>query len=156
MDFVMHPIGVIHTSFTEKAETPIQSSHSQAIGEAEVYQEYVEGLKDLDGFSHIILLYIWHKSSGYDLLVKPFLDDRLHGIFATRYPRRPNPIGISIVHLLSVNGNRISFEGADMLDGTPLLDIKPYVPDFDQRDLTRTGWYETQSGLERPYPPADF
>ena len=112
----------------------------------EVFPEYAPGLQDLDGFSHIILLYVWHEAQGFDLLVKPFLDDQKHGIFATRYPGRPNQIGISIVRLLAVRDNLLEIEGADMLDNTPLLDIKPYVPDFDIRTGTRNGWYETRKG----------
>lgn len=156
MEFKMNPIGVIHSPFTRKTETPIQASYSNVIGQVEVFPEYIEGLKDLDGLSHIILLYIWHDNIGYDLTVKPFLDDKPHGIFATRYPRRPNPIGLSIVKLLSVQDNLIVFQGVDMLDNTPLLDIKPYVTEFDVRDATRLGWYETKNGLEKPYPPNSF
>jgi tRNA (adenine37-N6)-methyltransferase len=144
MDFVMHPIGMIHSPFIMKDHTPIQASRSQAVGEVEVFPEYVPGLQDLDGFSHIILLYVWHEAQGFDLLVKPFLDNQKHGIFATRYPGRPNQIGISIVKLLAVRDNLLEIEGADMLDNTPLLDIKPYVPDFDIRTATRNGWYETR------------
>ena len=145
-DYVMHPIGVIHSPFKVKDQTPIQASRSQAVGEVEVFPEYAPGLQDLDGFSHIILLYVWHEAQGFDLLVKPFLDDQKHGIFATRYPGRPNQIGISIVRLLAVRDNLLEIEGADMLDNTPLLDIKPYVPDFDIRTGTRNGWYETRKG----------
>ena len=137
----MIPIGVIHSPFTDKSHTPIQASRSKARGVVDVYTEFAEGLQDLDGFSHIFLLYAFHESSGYSLLVKPFLDDRLHGLFATRYPARPNPIGLSIVRLIARQGNTLEIEGVDMLDGTPLLDIKPYVPDFDIRTDTRNGWY---------------
>lgn len=142
----MHPIGMIHSLFTDKSQAPIQASLSQARGVVEVYQEYAEGLQDLEGFSHIFLLYAFHESSGYSLLVKPFLDDHLHGLFATRYPARPNPIGMSVVRLTARQGNILEVEGVDMLDGTPLLDIKPYVTDFDLRTDTRSGWYETQIG----------
>jgi tRNA-Thr(GGU) m(6)t(6)A37 methyltransferase TsaA len=145
MEFPMQPIGVIHTPFTEKGEMPIQASRSQAIGSVEVYPDFVDGLKDLDGFSHIIILYAFHQSSGYSLRIKPFLDDQERGLFATRYPARPNPIGLSIVALKFVRDNYLTVEGIDVLDGTPLLDIKPYVPDFDVRVETRTGWYETRS-----------
>lgn len=145
MKFVMQEIGVIHSPFTEKSQTPIQASRSQARGTVEVYPEYAEGLQDLEGLSHIYLIYAFHESSGYSLLVKPFLDDRLHGLFATRYPYRPNPIGLSIVRLLEKEDNVLRIEGVDMLDGTPLLDIKPYVPEFDLRTDTRVGWYETRS-----------
>jgi tRNA (adenine37-N6)-methyltransferase len=141
MEFQLHPIGIIHSPFTDKSQTPIQASRSQAKGAVEIYPEFTEGLQDLEGFSHIHLLYVFHESSGYSLLVKPFLDDQLHGLFATRYPYRPNPIGLSVVRLIAIQGNNLEVEGVDMLDGTPLLDIKPYVPDFDIRTDTRDGWY---------------
>jgi tRNA (adenine37-N6)-methyltransferase len=143
MEISMHPIGIIRTPFTEKSQTPIQASRSKAKGGVEVFPEYADGLQDLEGFSHIILLYAFHESTGYSLLVKPFLDDQLRGLFATRYPARPNPIGLSVVRLIARKNNLLQVEGMDMLDGTPLLDIKPYVPDFDVRTGTRTGWYES-------------
>ena len=145
MEFIMRPIGVIHSPFTEKDKTPILASRSQAIGLVEIYPEFADGLKDIEALSHIYLLYAFHASSGYELQVKPFLDNQEHGIFATRYPYRPNPIGISIVKLLSRKENSLIVEGIDTLDGTPLLDIKPYVPDFDLRTEVRVGWYETRS-----------
>ena len=144
-EFIMRPIGVIHSPFTDKEQMPIQASRSQAIGLVEVYPEFADGLKDIEELSHIHLFYVFHQSSGYALQVKPFLDDREHGIFATRYPYRPNPLGISTVRLLSRQDNALAIEGVDVLDGTPLLDIKPYVPDFDLRTDVRAGWYETRS-----------
>jgi tRNA-Thr(GGU) m(6)t(6)A37 methyltransferase TsaA len=145
MEFILHPIGVIHSPFKDEANTPIQASRSQATGEVEVFPEYATGLQDLEGFSHIFLLYVFHCSSGYSLQVKPFLDDKLHGLFATRHPCRPNPIGLSVVQLLARRDNILEISGIDVLDQTPLLDIKPYVPDFDIRTGGRTGWYETRS-----------
>jgi tRNA-Thr(GGU) m(6)t(6)A37 methyltransferase TsaA len=142
MDYQMHPIGVIHSPFTDKSQTPIQASSSQAIGFVEIYTEFAEGLQDLEGFSHIILFYVFHESTGYSLHVKPFLDDQMRGVFATRYPARPNQIGFSVVRLISPIANVLQVEGVDMLDGTPLLDIKPFVPEFDIRTDTRAGWYE--------------
>ena len=144
MEIIMHPIGVIHSPFTDKSQTPIQASRSQAGGVVEVYPEYAHGLQDLEGFSHIILLYVFHESAGYALLAKPFLDDQLHGLFATRYPDRPNQIGFSVVALNARKGNMLEIQGVDMLDGTPLLDIKPYVTEFDIRLNTRNGWYDTR------------
>jgi tRNA-Thr(GGU) m(6)t(6)A37 methyltransferase TsaA len=141
----MRPIGVIHSPFTDKKQTPIQPTRSQALGQVEVYPEFAEGLQDVEGLSHVILLYVFHCSSGYTLRVKPFLDDALHGLFATRYPCRPNPIGLSIVRLIARHVNVLEIEGVDVLDGTPLLDIKPYMPDFDARENVRVGWYETRS-----------
>jgi tRNA-Thr(GGU) m(6)t(6)A37 methyltransferase TsaA len=145
MEYVMQPIGTIHSPFTELEGMPIQPSRSQAIGQVSVFPQYAEGLEGLEGFSHIFLLYAFHCSTGYELTVKPFLDDVQHGLFATRYPRRPNPLGLSVVRLLSCRGNILEIEGVDVLDGTPLLDIKPYVPEFDVRAGTRSGWYETRS-----------
>jgi tRNA-Thr(GGU) m(6)t(6)A37 methyltransferase TsaA len=111
----------------------------------EIHDDYVEGLKDLEGFSHIILIYHFHKSEGFSLRIVPFLDDEPRGLFATRAPRRPCPIGISTVKLKSVRGAILEIENVDILDGTPLLDIKPYVPDFDGRSGVKTGWLETAS-----------
>jgi tRNA (adenine37-N6)-methyltransferase len=140
-----HPIGVIHTPFAEQATTPIQSARSSAAGTVDIDPAYADGLQDIEGFSHLILLYVFHRSPSYTLHVKPFLDDQTHGLFATRYPARPNPIGLSVVRLISRKGNRLEIEDVDMLDGTPLLDIKPYVPEFDVRLETRTGWYENRA-----------
>jgi len=145
MEFIFKPIGVIRSPFTEKDKTPIQASRSQAVGQVEVYPEFADGLKDIDALSHIYVLYAFHESQGYKLHVKPFLDDREHGIFATRYPYRPNPIGFSIFRLLSREGNILTVEGMDVLNDTPLLDIKPYVPDFDLQTNVRAGLHETRS-----------
>jgi len=145
MEFMMGSIGVIHSPFTDKKQTPIQPTRSQAVGQVIIHPEFADGLQDVEGFSHIILLYAFHQSEGYSLRVKPFLDDQLHGLFATRHPCRPNPIGLSIVRLLARRDNVLEIEGVDVLDGTPLLDIKPYVPDFDVRTNTHTGWYEVRS-----------
>jgi len=140
MHITLTSIGVIHSPFTDSSQAPIQSSRSTAVGSVEVFPQFVAGLRDLEKFSHIFLLYLIECSQGYNLHVKPFLDDQEHGVFATRYPCRPNPIGLSIVHLLRVEGNRLDIEGVDMLDGSPLLDIKPYIPEFDIRKNVQTGW----------------
>jgi tRNA-Thr(GGU) m(6)t(6)A37 methyltransferase TsaA len=147
MEFVMKPIGVIHSPLIKKSQVPIQASRSKVKGSVEIHPEYIDGLQDLEGFSHIFLLYIFHASSGYSLLVKPFLDDQLHGLFATRYPFRPNPIGLSVVRLIGRKGNTLEVEGVDVLDGTPMLNIKPYIPEFDERTNTRIGWYETRKTI---------
>lgn len=140
--FAMRPIGVIRTPFLQQAGTPIQAALSQgAEGTVELAPEFEDGLADLDGFSHIILVYVLHQCDGYSLRVTPYLDRHERGLFATRAPRRPNPIGLSTVRLLGVQGLRLSVADVDMLDGTPLLDIKPFVPDFDHRQEVRTGWY---------------
>ena len=134
------PIGIIHSSYKEKTGVPIQGSLSDdSKGWIELSAEYKEGLKDLDGFSHIILVYEFHLSKGYSLMVTPFLDDKEHGVFATRAPRRPNPIGMSIVRLDRIQDNILHIGEVDVIDGTPLLDIKPYVADFDRRDAAK-GW----------------
>ena len=140
MELSLHPIGLIHSPFRDQGETPIQSAFSQAEGTVEVYPEYVAGLQDIEGFSHIILLYWFHRSDGYRLVVKPFMDQVERGLFSIRYPARPNPIGISVVELVRREGNQLHVQGLDVLDGTPLLDIKPFVPRFDHRENTRVGW----------------
>ena len=143
--YTMQPIGVIHSPFTDKSQTPIQPSRSRAVGRVELHPEFTEGLQDIEGFSHIILLYMFHCSAEYTLRVKPFLDDQWRGLFATRYPCRPNPIGLSIVRLLARQGNVLEIEGVDVLDGPPLLDLKPYVPEFDTKTNVQTGWYQHRS-----------
>ncbi len=120
---------------------PIQPAGARGVaGTVEVIPEYGDGLKDLDGFSHIFLLYHFHLSQGYSLTVKPYLDDSLRGVFATRAPRRPNAIGISGVRLVEIEGCTLHIEDLDIVDSTPLLDIKPYVPEFDSREVERIGW----------------
>lgn len=142
MEFTFRPIGIIHTPFQEPANTPIQSSRSDAEGMVEVFLEYVEGLHGVEDFSHLILLYVWNNApSCNQLMVKPFLDDVQHGVFATRFPSRPNNLGISVIRLLRREENRLHFRGADMLNGTPLLDIKPYIPEFDVHPAEKIGWY---------------
>lgn len=137
------PIGVIHSPFTRRDHTPIQPYRSKTRGQVELLPEYEIGLQDLDGFSHIILLYLFHQAEpGYDLTVTPFLDDQPKGLFATRYPRRPNPIGLSVVRLARRKGRILHVEGIDVLDGTPLLDIKPYVPPFDAFPEATLGWLQ--------------
>jgi len=135
------PIGVIHSPFKETKGMPIQPAGARGVaGTVEVIPECGDGLKDLDGFSHIFLLYDFHLSQGYSLIVKPYLDDSLRGVFATRAPRRPNAIGISVVRLVGIEGCTLHIEDVDIADSTPLLDIKPYVPEFDSAEVERTGW----------------
>ncbi len=135
------PIGVIHSPFKQTKGMPIQPAGARGVaGTVEVIPEYGDGLKDLDGFSHIFLLYHFHLSQGYSLTVKPYLDDSLRGVFATRAPRRPNAIGISVVRLVGIEGCTLHIEDLDIADSTPLLDIKPYVPEFDYREVERIGW----------------
>ncbi|NCN64992.1 MAG: tRNA (N6-threonylcarbamoyladenosine(37)-N6)-methyltransferase TrmO [Candidatus Altiarchaeum hamiconexum] len=134
------PIGIIHTPFKEPENVPIQPCYSKETGEVEVFGEFADGLKDIGGFSHIILIYWMHKSGKYFLLKKPFLDSELRGIFAIRHPDRPNPIGISTVKLLEGKNNTLIVKNIDVLDKTPLLDIKPYIPKFDAPDNAEIGW----------------
>ena len=142
-EFVMRAIGVIHTPFRDLEGMPVQPAGASGVaGTVEVFEKFAEGLTDLDGFSHAILLYALHKSAGYETIVTPFLDARPHGIFATRAPRRPNPIGLSVVRIVSVEGTVLHVENIDVLDGTPILDIKPYVPGFDADGEVRIGWLE--------------
>ena len=137
------PIGIIYSPFKEPKGTPIQPKAAKGVkGKIEIYPDYVEALKDLEGFSYIILLYYFHLVKGYKLLVKPFMDDKFHGLFATRAPARPNPIGLSIVELIEIKENFLFINDVDIVDGTPLLDIKPYVPGFDLRKPEKIGWLE--------------
>ncbi len=144
-EFTYKAIGIVHSPFKEPKNVPIQASASVGTkGTIEIYPQYAEGLMDLDGFSHIILLYSFHLVKDSPLLVKPFLDDKLHGVFATRSPARPNRIGMSIVRLARVEGNILHIEDLDIIDGTPLLDIKPYIPEFDCRKTDRIGWFSSK------------
>lgn len=137
------PIGVIHSPFKGIEGVPIQPRWAAGIqGSAEILPQFVQGLQDLGGFSHVILLYHLHLAAESRLTVIPFLDSQPHGVFATRAPTRPNPIGLSVVRLVSVEGNVLHIENVDIVDGTPLLDIKPYVPEFDRDQAIRTGWLE--------------
>ena len=137
------PIGVIHTPFKEPKGTPIQPAGAKGIrGTVEVFPEYANGLKDVDGFSHLILIYHFHLSQGSSLEAKPYMDNQARGVFAMRGPNRPNPIGISVVRLDRIEGNTLHIQDVDIVDGTPLLDIKPYVPEFDIREVEKIGWLE--------------
>lgn len=143
MNFSVTPIGYLETPFETVNNMPIQPLViASSEGKAILYHEFAAGLKDLDGFSHIILLFLLHKIEGYQLEVVPFMDDVPHGVFATRSPKRPNRIGMSIVRLERIEDNIIYFKGVDMLNGSPLLDIKPYYSYFDNRENVRNGWLE--------------
>ena len=145
------PIGIIHSPFKKISGMPIQPSGAKGIkGTLEINLEYVGGLKDIEGFSHIILIYHFNLSKGYSLEVVPFLDERLRGVFATRAPKRPTPIGLSIVKLIKVENNILYIENIDVLDNTPLLDIKPYVTKFDAQEDVRIGWLtKTQNKVKK-------
>lgn len=141
--FSFTPIGTIHSPHKDIEGMPIQPGGAAGIkGQIEVLPEYEEGLQDLEGFSHVILLYVFHRVNGVSLTVTPFLDSKKHGVFATRAPKRPNPVGLSVVRLLGREGNMLQIENVDILDGTPLIDIKPYVPAFDAAGEVRTGWLQ--------------
>ena len=136
-------IGIIHSPHKDPQGTPIQSTAAKGIpGTVEVDPRFAEGLLDLEGFSHILLLYHFDRVTETRLKVRPFLDDEFHGVFATRAPVRPNPIGLSIVRLVKIEGNILHIQDVDILDGTPLLDIKPYVDQFDARSSEKQGWLE--------------
>ena len=139
----LNPIGIIHSPFKELTGMPIQPAFARKTeGIVEIFEDYQDGLKDLVGFSHIMLLFHFHRSQGFRMHVVPYMDNQKRGLFATRAPRRPNPIGLSIVELLKVEDGKLHIRNVDMVDGTPLLDIKPYVPEFDLNVNVRIGWIE--------------
>ena len=147
-EIVYKPIGIIHSPFKNHKGMPIQPTGAEGVaGTVEVFPKYCAGLKDIEGFSHIILIYHFHLSDGYSysLEVTPYMDKNTHGVFATRIPRRPNPLGISVVRCVKVEGCILHIQDVDILGGTPLLDIKPYVPDFDSRMAKRIGWLSGKS-----------
>jgi len=140
------PIGVLRSEHTKAEHTPIQPAYAKGCGgRAEVFPEFADGLTDLEGFSHVYILYHFHEAKPAKLKVKPFLQDVERGVFATRAPARPNPIGISVVELVRREGNVLFLDGVDVLDGTPLLDIKPCTARFDRIETTRNGW---QDGID--------
>ena len=144
-EFAYRTIGVVRSPFKEAKNAPIQAVASRGTkGTVEINPEYIEGLRDLEGFSHIILLYHFNLVKKCSLLIKPFLDDNVHGVFATRSPGRPNPIGITTVRLRKIEKNILQIEDLDIVDGTPLLDIKPYIPKFDNRRTTKIGWFASK------------
>jgi len=141
MTLCIKPIGMVYGPLKTREGAPIQGRlHPEVKGRIEIFPEYEPGLSDIEGFSHIIVLYHFHLSTGWDLKVRPFLDDAEHGVFATRAPKRPNPIGISVLHLDRREGATLHVGELDILDGTPVLDIKPYVPEFDLRPEATSGW----------------
>jgi tRNA-Thr(GGU) m(6)t(6)A37 methyltransferase TsaA len=145
-----HPIGIISTPYQKAEDMPIQpGGAAETAGVITIDEAYAEGLADIEGFSHIILIYLFHRSRGFELRIKPFLDDQMHGLFATRAPRRPNPVGLSVVPLVRRDANILHVRNIDVLDGTPLIDLKPYVPSFDTPQVTATGWLEGKQGVEK-------
>jgi tRNA-Thr(GGU) m(6)t(6)A37 methyltransferase TsaA len=145
--FKYQPIGIIHSPHKTPGGTPIQPTGAKGIaGRIEIFSEYTDGLSDLTGFSHIFILYHFHLSRKYSLKVKPFLDDRKRGLFATRAPSRPNPIGLSVLRLIDIKNGNLDVKDVDVVDGTPLLDIKPFVPEFDVRQVDKFGWIGEKTG----------
>lgn len=141
--FQYESIGVIRTPFESPEGMPIQPVGTDTVGTVGVHESYADGLQDLDGFSHCILLYHFHETTGSpSLQTKPFLDDEERGIFSIRAPARPNPIGLSVVEIDTVTTQEVTVSGIDVVDGTPLLDIKPFVTDFDIPDEVDTGWFD--------------
>jgi len=139
-------IGIIHSPYDKLDDMPIQPKGAQEVeGHIILDEKYVAGLQDLDGFSHVYLLYSFHKATRTELLVTPFIDTQIRGVFATRSPLRPNHIGISIVKLTGVDGNKVVVKGIDIIDGTPLLDIKPYIEKFDAVKESRSGWLQASN-----------
>jgi tRNA (adenine37-N6)-methyltransferase len=141
------PIGTIHSPWTDIAGMPIQPGGARGVkGTVEIFFDYAEGLRDIEGFSRVILIYSFHRITRYELVTKPFLDTVPRGVFATRSPGRPNAIGLSCVRLAGREGSTLHIEDVDVLDGTPLLDIKPYVPSFDSFPEAACGWLEKVAG----------
>ena len=142
-EFVFHAIGVVRSPHTDPSKTPIQPVFAKkAKGTVILDPGYSQGLVDLEGFSHIYLFYVFHRTKETKLTVRPFLEETTHGVFATRAPCRPNKLGFSVVKLISIEGNVLNVEDIDILDGTPLIDIKPYITRFDTRDNVRSGWQD--------------
>ncbi|HUS86987.1 MAG TPA: tRNA (N6-threonylcarbamoyladenosine(37)-N6)-methyltransferase TrmO [Bacteroidales bacterium] len=143
MDFTFKPIGVIKTPNKQREHSPVHPRYARDLkGKVILDHCFTKGLKDLDGFSHMMIVFVLDRSPGYNLEVIPYHDTEFRGLFSTRSPNRPNPLGISVVKILSIKDNIITFEGPDMLDDSPLLDIKPYIPDFDGPEEIRIGWLE--------------
>ncbi len=149
MEIKFIPIGMLHTPFTDLSRMPIQPNGKKAgSGYAEIFEDYLEGLQGLESFSHIILIYYFHQQAKTMLRVKPFLDAAEMGLFATRAPARPNKIGLSVVKLDLIEGNKLMLKNLDMLNGTPLLDIKPYVPKFDIYSEANSGWLDGKTTID--------
>lgn len=150
-EFSVRPIGFVRSEHREPVGVPINNVFAKGVtATIEILPEFAAGLKDLDGFSHIHLITFLHKSEGYRLVTQPFLDPEPRGLFATRSPRRPNPLGLSLVRLVRVEGNILHIDEADMIDGTPVLDIKPFSPQADHRTVdVRVGWMADRFGNEK-------
>lgn len=144
----LEPIGIIHSPYKDREEAH-QGHKSEAISQIEVFKEFEEGLQDIEGFSHIIVIYWFHKSQGYHLLVRTPWDETPHGLFATRSPHRPCPLALTVVELVAREKNVLKVKGLDAIDGSPLLDIKPYIAAVDEGSVVKSGWLEGKLGKER-------
>jgi len=145
----LKPIGVIHSPYKNMEKAPYQGYKSEEISQIEVFREFEKGLKDIEGLSHIIVIYWFHESQGYHMLVKTPWDDSLHGLFTTRSPHRPCPLGLTVVELVAREKSILKVKGLDAIDGTPLLDIKPYIPGVDEKAVGKLGWLEGKRRKER-------
>jgi len=146
MEFKLKPIGIVHSPFKKIEDIDSKKfadsgGFDSIQGELELFKEFEDGLKDIDGFSHLVVLFAFHESEGYRLHTKPLLDDTLKGVFSTRSPNRPNPIGMTVVKVIERKGNALKVSGIDMIEGTPILDIKPYTS-RDQKSSIKLGWLE--------------
>ena len=140
----MRPIGIVHSPYSDTSQVPKgRGAKHDAVGTLELRAEYEDGLRDIEGFSHIYVLWVFDRSDGYELLGQPPTASRPHGVFATRSPRRPNPIGLTVVEVLGREGRSVRVRGVDMLDGTPILDIKPYLSSVPESGLRR-GWFDQE------------
>lgn len=149
MTFTMRPIGLVRSPYTETSQIPKgPGAKHDAEGVLELLPEYEAGLKDVEGFSHLFVLWVFDRATGYDLIATPPVDPRPHGVFSTRSPRRPNPIGLTVVKVLGVETNKVRVHGVDMLDGTPILDVKPYMSGIPEDELRR-GWLAEAEGRKR-------
>jgi len=151
----LSPIGTVRSPYTATSQIPKgPGATHDAEGVLEIRPEYAAGLLDVEGFSHLFVLWIFHRAEGYDLVGRPPVDDRPHGVFATRSPRRPNPLGLTVVELLGRDDDRLRVRGVDMLDGTPIVDIKPYLSSVPAERLRR-GWLdeaEARRAASQPLP----
>jgi tRNA-Thr(GGU) m(6)t(6)A37 methyltransferase TsaA len=144
----LNPIGIIHSPYRDREQAPRQGSGREEICQVEVFKQFEQGLKDVEGFSHIILIYWLHKSAGYHLLVTPPGDSKPRGLFTTRSPNRPNPLGLCVVELVAKEGRILKVRGLDAIDGSPLLDIKPYIPSIDEKTNVKAGWFAGRLKVE--------
>jgi len=148
-EFELRPVGVIHSPYRNTSQAPYQGRRRKDISQIEIFKEFEEGLQDIEGFSHIIVIYWFHKSEEFHLLVKTPWDDKPHGVFATRSPHRPCPLGLTVADLLGREKNILKVQGLDAVDGTPVLDIKPYIPSIDESWPAKIGWLEGKLGKDR-------